>query len=398
MRRKPGYLAYFILIIFILAAGCKRSGIESQYSAYKPVLMSRTDLVNSIAISGSRPVDTVFKVGFLGNLLLVGETYQGIHLLDDTDPHNVRNVAFIRVPGVIDFVVKDSVIFVNNAVDLVAIRVLSTSQIQVIDREQDIFAELPPPDGRNVNPVFVRGKRPDNTEIVAWVRDENIDLHEDSMFIVTNLLATDDSHVFGLIGQSTAVYQSTDGQLDYKNLVKTNFDANYLIKYFDGHLMFVGSNSMRVFSISGDDLVFLNEYTGIGPSNYFALSQEQGDYLLAVSFHSDPNYWNLTNQLEIYRIGSFDRLQMDTIIKLDYPLGVSFRDSLMYVCDQGIKVFQHDSLFRQVFYEPGDAVSLYVRDSIMVSIGTRNLTQYLLRADSLVPVWQTPIEFAWLIK
>ncbi len=399
MRQKLGILANFILIIPLLVGSCNvKVTTQSDYSAYKPVLMSRSELVNSVQMRPARDIDTVFKVGFLGNWMLVGETYQGIHVLDNSDPRHVRNLAFISVPGIIDFVVRDSVIFVNNSVDIVSIKLLSSTSIQVLDREQDVFGELQPPDGRKIDPSFVRGHRPDNTEIVAWVRDSSVDLHADSLFFVYNLLAADNSHVYGLVGQSVVVFNNKGGELEYDNLTKTNFDANYKILYFKGHLMFVGTNSMRIFSVSGGSLVFLNEYNGISPASYVDFSGSPGNYLMAVSYHHDANYWSLSNQLEIYHVGQFNTVSLDTVITLTYPLDVKFRDSMLFVCDRGVRIFRRDSMFRQVYEVTSDAQALFFADSLVVSLGGGSLSQYLVQGDSLSLLWQTPIQFSWLIK
>ena len=117
---------------------------------------------------------------------------------------------------------------------------------------------------------------------------------------------------------------------------------------------------------------------------------------MAASFHYAPVFWSSINQVEIYHVGSFDGLNLDTVLRLTYPLDVRFDDSLLLVCDQGIKVFRYDSLFRQVFYEPADAQVLFQKDSLLVSIGEITLSQYILRGDSLSLVWHKPIEFSWV--
>jgi hypothetical protein len=138
-KKQDKILMYFIAVMLILAPSCNKAYRDLEYSAYKPILMSRSDLLNSVTITEARTVDTVFKVGFCGDNLLVGKTYKGIHVLDISESGNVRNLSFISVPGIIDFVVNDSVIFVNNSVDLVAIKLISPTQIQVLDREEDVL-------------------------------------------------------------------------------------------------------------------------------------------------------------------------------------------------------------------------------------------------------------------
>lgn len=388
----------FLFIVFFSLFSCTNNlnnGNVSFYSAYKPILMDRSELEQSIYLMQEREIDTIFKVGFLADLILLGEIYYGIHILDNSIPTNFRYLGFINIPGIIDFVVKDSMIYANNSVDLIAIKLVSPEQIVLTQREKNVFPELSPPDGRKPNPIFMRSQRLENTEIIAWVRDKNIDLL-DSLFIVNNLLSVFNDYLLGIIGQNLVVYKIQDDLLEYKSFTRVNIDVNYKLFSVDQYFMCIGLSSLRVLSLELDNPILKKEYFGISPANYIDFRKFSESYYMLVSFHYDPFYWNTTNQVEIYNLGNFNTISLDTIIKLNYPLDVKIKDSLFFVCDQGIKIFKLDSSYNQIYYQPADAYNLFLKDSLLITIGS-NLTQYQLVQDSLILLWQKSIKFSWVM-
>jgi len=358
--------------------------------------MDKSELEQSIYLMQEREIDTIFKVGFLADLILLGEIYYGIHILDNSIPTNFRYLGFINIPGIIDFVVKDSMIYANNSVDLIAIKLVSPEQIVLTQREKNVFPELSPPDGRKPNPIFMRSQRLENTEIIAWVRDKNIDLL-DSLFIVNNLLSVFNDYLLGIIGQNLVVYKIQDDLLEYKSFTRVNIDVNYKLFSVDQYFMCIGLSSLRVLSLELDNPILKKEYFGISPANYIDFRKFSESYYMLVSFHYDPFYWNTTNQVEIYNLGNFNTISLDTIIKLNYPLDVKIKDSLFFVCDQGIKIFKLDSSYNQIYYQPADAYNLFLKDSLLITIGSKNLTQYHLVQDSLILLWQKSIKFSWVM-
>tara|TARA_R110002050_G_scaffold98209_4_gene204163 strand:+ start:11204 stop:11599 length:396 start_codon:yes stop_codon:yes gene_type:complete len=129
--------------------------------------MQREDLEKSIKLDGPRAIKDFGKIYIKDSLLFINEKYEGIHVVDNSDPSNPENLAFIVIPGSIDISILNDVIYADNAVDLVAFR-YNGSDITLLDRNRNVFPELVPPQGEqyyfnyNIN-------RPENTVIVKWV-------------------------------------------------------------------------------------------------------------------------------------------------------------------------------------------------------------------------------------
>jgi hypothetical protein len=133
-------------------------------SGYSPVLMRKADLRNSIAWQGPRAFERPGKIYVYGTTIFIVDVYKGIHLINNADRTNPQKTGFILIPGVLDIAVRDSVIFADNAIDLVALNMRSLPQIEVLDRVEEVFPEPVAPDM-----MWWSGfRKPEGTVIVGW--------------------------------------------------------------------------------------------------------------------------------------------------------------------------------------------------------------------------------------
>jgi hypothetical protein len=138
-------------------------------ATYIPMLMDRSELETSIhLVASSMPLQNPGRIYLYKNWLLLVEQYKGLHLIDNTDPaHPVRR-GFLRVPGCQSMAVGNGILYVDNAVDLVAIHInLSTLQANEVARNKKALPEIVSPNGY-IPWEFARINRPANTEIVGW--------------------------------------------------------------------------------------------------------------------------------------------------------------------------------------------------------------------------------------
>lgn len=136
-------------------------------SAYKPVLMKREVLENSIKLLPPQPIENYGKIYTKDNLLYVNEFQRGIHVVDNSNPSSPNPLAFISIPGNVDISIKDEIIYADNATDLVALKFDGTN-LSEVDRNRNVFPEPGPPDGLRVEDIYSEQNRPDNTIIIKW--------------------------------------------------------------------------------------------------------------------------------------------------------------------------------------------------------------------------------------
>ncbi len=95
--------------------------MPEQYGGWTPYFMQRADLEKSVKMaSGAREMVDPGKLWIAGDKIYVVERYKGVHIIDNSDPANPRTTGFLIAPGCMDVALKGDVIYLDNAVDLVA--------------------------------------------------------------------------------------------------------------------------------------------------------------------------------------------------------------------------------------------------------------------------------------
>lgn len=75
-----------------------------------------------ISMLSPRPVNNPGKIYVYGHYLLVNENKKGIHVFDNTDPHNPRPIGFIQVVGNTDMAIRNDVLYADHMGNITAIR------------------------------------------------------------------------------------------------------------------------------------------------------------------------------------------------------------------------------------------------------------------------------------
>jgi hypothetical protein len=166
------------LLLLLLTAVSLQSCVDFgrsepiHYTDYEPVLLSRESLEKSIQLLPERKITSPAKIYYKDNYIFISEKYKGVHVVNNTDPKNPDNEAFISVPGCVDMAIKENALYVDNAVDLAVIDLsdIKNSNIKITKRVRDAFPELATPDGYEVPVKFSKEERPKGAIIVEWIK------------------------------------------------------------------------------------------------------------------------------------------------------------------------------------------------------------------------------------
>lgn len=161
-----------VLSLFAIVSGLLLNSYDFYMPTnYEPVLLSRDDLKKSISKQDPREIATPGKIYLYSNKIFIVDNYKGVHVFDNTDHTQPKALGFIYAPGCIDVAIKDNVLYVDNAVDLVGINIENfPDTITIADRVSDVFPEPCPPDYDYIPYEFRNKNRPKNTVIVEWVK------------------------------------------------------------------------------------------------------------------------------------------------------------------------------------------------------------------------------------
>lgn len=157
----------FFLPILAIVLSSSSTPSRPQMTMYSPILMDREQLNNSVAFLPAQGLTKTGKIYKFNTSLFVIETYKGIHVYNNGNPASPAPVGFIRIPGCVDMAIKDNFLYADNAVDLISIN-LNQGNYSVVNRQQNVFPEMLPPDNLSMPITYSKEKRPAGLIIVGW--------------------------------------------------------------------------------------------------------------------------------------------------------------------------------------------------------------------------------------
>ena len=150
-----------LLMVFLMAA--IPIDAFNEYKTWIPIFMKRADLEQSVKYeAGDRPLKNPGKIYCKDHYIYVNELYKGVHVINNSNPANPVKEGFIIVPGCVDMAVKGDIMYVDNAVDLVAFDLINK---QVTHRVKEVLPEPIAPGHTDHYPAY---NRPKDMILVAW--------------------------------------------------------------------------------------------------------------------------------------------------------------------------------------------------------------------------------------
>ena len=154
----------FLLLVVLLPA-CKDKYTE-QYLELEPVYMGYQEFRASVKMVSRQDLVKPGKIYVVGNYLFINERMKGIHMYNNANPASPQYIGFINIPGNVDIVVKNNVMYADSYIDLVAIDITNPAQAREVGRIKSIFPYSVPPSEE----VSYRTGQVDDTKgvVVGW--------------------------------------------------------------------------------------------------------------------------------------------------------------------------------------------------------------------------------------
>lgn len=135
-----------LALSFATISSIATSGPRVRTSAtHIPICLSAEEFRSAFLIDVPQPIKSAGKIHIKGDLLLVSEPFEGIHVFDNTDPAKPVAAAFIRIPGNTDLATKDNLLYVDSAVDLLTIS-FQGNNATLVSRVENVFTARTPTD------------------------------------------------------------------------------------------------------------------------------------------------------------------------------------------------------------------------------------------------------------
>ena len=133
-----------VIILFCVVLGvsactkdqCKR---EVSYIHYTPIYMSVDDATQPIENLSPQPIENPGKIHYHRNFLLINEKRKGIHIMDNLDPSGPQNLGFISIPGNVDLITKNDILYADSYQDLLIIDIDNPLAATIVERRTEFF-------------------------------------------------------------------------------------------------------------------------------------------------------------------------------------------------------------------------------------------------------------------
>ncbi len=388
-----------------LLPGCLRDTCSSTrtYVRFDPVYKAPAEFRVDIKAEAPRALKQPGKMYYIGNYLLINELHEGIHVIDNSDPSNPKQVAFWVIPGNVDMAVRDHYLYADQYVDLLSIDISDIQNPQLVCRTENVFQ------------LF--GFDPVRGFLVDYVQTT-----------VTEEVPCDDPRWGGgwflegdVIFVNGGALTNSSGPVKTGNGLpaSTGIAGSYSrFGQYDNYLYCVDNSNLRPFSLSNPSCplavdpvfigwnietifpwgnrLFVGSQTGVfifnasnptRPVQEAVFSHATGcdpvvcdDKYAYVTIHDGTTCNGTFNQLDVIDIRNLPSASLLKTYPMQKPKGLSVYDKYLYLCDDGLKIYDKtDPLnLKQLSHlrniDTYDAIAL--DDTHLLVIGADGFYQY----------------------
>ncbi len=364
MKMKFTLLVLAGIAASILFSGCLRDTCTSTrtYVRFDPVYKTPAECRAGIKAESPRAMKQPGKMYVIGQYLLVNEINTGIHVIDNSDPANPQPVAFWNIPGNVDMAVRDHYLYADQYIDLITVDISDIQNPQLVCRSENAFQlfgfdpargflvdyartnvteDIPCDDGRwsqpwfregdmifafdgatasNSGPVKTNNGLPASTGIAGSY--SRFGQYGDYLYCVDNTT----------LRPFSVASPSCPAALD-PVFIGWNIETIFPWK----NRLFVGSQTgVFIFNASNparpvQEAVF-SHATGCDP----VVCDNENAY---ITIHDGTTCNGTFNQLDVVDIRKLPVTTLSKTYPMTKPRGLSAYGNYLYVCDDGLKIF-----------------------------------------------------------
>ncbi len=348
-------------------SSCLKNKCESKVAVtgYEPVYTAMGTLRSQVAMLPGKAVEKRGKLYIKDNYIFLNEVNQGIHIIDNSNPAQPVNKAFIKIPGNLDIAVRGNILYADSYIDLLCFDISDPANVVLRKRNE---AALP-------FRIYNYGLKDDSAKgiITSFVKKETIEVNECDPDLQKN----------GWMGRGNIIFMLGNTVDVNSILTKANSDgkggslARFALN--NQFLYVVNRSSILSFNISNalEPLTASNVSIGwdietIYPfRNHLLIGSATGMLIYGLDNPAQPNYkgsfmhWrgcdpvvaegnyayvtirggtvcggNL-NQLDVIDIVDFSRPRPVKSYPLAGPYGLAIDNDELFICDgiAGVKTF-----------------------------------------------------------
>lgn len=360
MKKKVLLILSLITLVFVSCDSNDDNDGYADYQVARALVMSKAEFANSVDIIAPRPIDESGKIYTYQDYIFINDKYEGVHVIDNSNPQQPQKISFIKIPGNVDVSVKDNFLFADSLMDLVVLDISDINNIQQVNRLENVLynnvffpfeADIVEYEEYNYETeILVGWETVTERRLIEEVEQTRIDFFND--------IAVAESANGGDTGQggSLARFKIVDDYLyavDSHNINIFNIsdlenpeDLEDVYAGFDietifnrGNHLFLGSmRGMYIYDISSPATpTFVSEFQHGTACDPVVVD---GDYAY-VTLRGGNECGALESGLFIVDISNIEDPKLAVDYPMDEPYGLGIKDEKLFVCDgsSGLKVY-----------------------------------------------------------
>ncbi|MBT8187146.1 MAG: hypothetical protein HKP38_01200 [Croceitalea sp.] len=360
-------LLFLLLGFFMVLISCEENSSDEEFADYlvaKPLVMSRTEFVNSVEVVDPLPINESGKIYAYQNYIFINDAFKGVHVIDNSNPASPQKIAFIKIAGNVDISIKDNFLYADSITDLIVLDISNINAIQIVNRMQNVLRE---------NVVF-----PFEAQIFEW---GDIDYEND---IIVGWETVTERRKIADVQQPDIFFN--DGTAEAANSGGDTGQGGSLARFkiVGDYLYAVDSHNINVFEISDlgnpqdldDVFAGFDIETIFNRGEYLFLGSMRGMYIYDISSPATPsfvsefqhgtacdpvvvdeNYAYVTlrggnfcgateSGLFVVDITNITTPELLVMYPMDEPYGLGIKDEKLFICDgsSGLKVYDKSDI------------------------------------------------------
>lgn len=360
-------LTYLFLVTgLLLFAGCKDYVDEYvTYTINEPIFMSASEFRSAVAVEEPQPIEVQGKIVFFNGYLYVSQPEEGIHVIDNRDPSNPRNVAFIELLGNADMQVRNNILYADSYVDLVWFDISDPAKPVYKGRKEEIFPQSFPLTENGFSIDYEKSMDRTNGIVIGWKTVEKKELvrHYKPRWWGWGGLQNDGAF-YTSAGEGAGAGVGIAGSMSRFAIYKDNLYTvmNNMLGIFDltgespvkaGDDFYIGFNVETIFSYK--QCMFMGTPTGmiiysmedpLKPERQSMISHVFGcdpvvveDDIAYVTVRSGTFCGQDANELIIVDVSDVKKPKHMVTYNMKSPKGLGIDGETLFVCDDGLRVF-----------------------------------------------------------
>ncbi len=355
--------------------GCLRDKCTSTqtFTRFDPIVKKASEFRTGVQAESPRSLRNPGKIYAIGQYLLINERNEGIHVIDNSNPAAPTPVVFWKIDGNVDMAIAGNYLYADQYVDLLTIDISNLQQPSLVCTQQLAF-QL---NGRDINGDFIVGYKGtditqeidcgDQRAVQTWfsegdvvfmnsgslnngVFDTGIKNFSNAQVAYSGEGSSMPSGIAGSFARfglaSGYLYTLDNFLLRSWSLSNPSCPSKTDSVYTAGNVetifpwkdrLFVGSpTGLQIFNNSNParpvSESFFSHATGCDP----VVCDNENAYVTVRG--GTPCNGNI-NQLDIIDIRNLPTVTLTRSYNMTSPMGLSVTDRYLYVCDNGLKIY-----------------------------------------------------------